>query len=377
MRTTALIVLAVALFIAVPAALGQSEGRHPETMTIWQPGGIAPDVADLVTATADAHRARWTVVRSGTIQMTEVARGEEIVQAFRPGYRVPMATLAVDPVRAESIIGAEAAAALIEGTIVFGESSAALRGAQVGDVIRFFDWNGVEREVAIGAIVPDAQVSTSELVFSHAMADEFGFDRLSSVWVWAVRHQDAFLIDLLQTLPDQPMRVRSWNDPPDPDSVQPVIRIKERFGEFSYVPRAGDAITIDPDWVAANIETRTIPIFGTFRCHREMWPKLEAVVERIEQAQLDGLIRRSDFRSRGGCYNAREIRGGDKGGAISRHSWGVAIDINPSSNPYGGPIRMNPAIVDIFHELGFAWGGGWTFVDGAHFEWKFDPGDSP
>ena len=168
-------------------------------------------------------------------------------------------------------------------------------------------------------------------------------------------------------------RIRSWNDPPDPDSVQTVIGIKERFGEFAYRPLPGDSIVIDPDWVAENIVTGTLPILGTFRCHKDMWPLLEEAMAQVQQAELNGTLNRSDFRSRGGCYNAREIRGGDKGGAISRHAWGVAIDINPSANPYGGRVTMHPEIVRIFHELGFAWGGGWTFKDGAHFEWKFDP----
>ncbi len=33
---------------------------------------------------------------------------------------------------------------------------------------------------------------------------------------------------------------------------------------------------------------------------------------------------------------------------------------------------MNAGIGNIFRRLGFAWGGGWRFPDGGHFEWNHD-----
>ena len=51
----------------------------------------------------------------------------------------------------------------------------------------------------------------------------------------------------------------------------------------------------------------------------------------------------------------------DAGGSISRHAWGIAIDINTKS---GYPTR----IVEIFNSWGFAWGGTWTSPDEMHFE---------
>jgi hypothetical protein len=224
----------------------------------------------------------------------------------------------------------------------------------------------------IGAVVPDAFVGGAEMAFSLTDADAIEFDRLSSVWVWNLNQQDAFLIDLWAALGDQTTRVRSSNDAPDADSVLSVVAVKAQFGEFSYRPLSGDGIVIDPDWVNENIETRTLPLLGSFRCHKRVWPLLEEAMDQIIAAGLDDHLRRSDFRSRGGCYNPREIRGGNKGGSVSRHSWGIAVDINPSLNPYGGRITMGPGIVEIFHDLGFAWGGGWTFPDGGHFEWKYD-----
>ena len=373
MRARLIVILAVVLSFSTPAAVGMdSEARQTPTMSVWQPGGIDLASARVVAETVDAHRGGWVIVRSGTIQLTKVSRGEEVIQEPRPGYRVPMSTIALDPEAARDRIGDEAADALLAGTLVFGQASADLRGAMVGDTVRFNGWDRRTYEVEIGAIVGSNHVGSAEMVFSAEMADEFGFDRLATVWVWDIPQQDAFLIDLWRALPDTLTRIRSSNDPVDPDSVLSVIDVKLNFGEFSYRPLLGDNIVIDPEWVADNIEVRTIPILGQFRCHKKVWPLLEEAISQINQAEIDGLISRNDFRSRGGCYNAREIRGGDKGGSLSRHSWGIAIDINPSTNPYGGRITMNPAIVDIFHDLGFAWGGGWTFSDGGHFEWTHE-----
>lgn len=72
-------------------------------------------------------------------------------------------------------------------------------------------------------------------------------------------------------------------------------------------------------------------------------------------------------------FNMRPKKGG---GGRSLHSWGIAIDINPETNPYqsrnwGPPETDIPGpIIDIFKKYGFAWGGDWPGErDPMHFEW--------
>jgi hypothetical protein len=356
---------------ALPAAAQGSESR-PSTITAWTPGGIDGPFTEAAIRVAAASGAEWVVMHRGTIPLLSVTRRDVAIQQAPAGYRYPMAALALDPRQSIPLIGREAAAALAAGEVLMGATSASLRGARPGDIIEFIGWDQSIQEVRLAAIVPDDDVGYAELVFSTQLAETFGFVRPSSVVLWDVDHEDEVVIDLLRSLPDDLARISSSADPGRIDDVLPQALLKQQFGEFAYRPNGGDDVVLDSEWFDENIVTVTLPLLGLFRCHRAIVPALEEAMDQIIEAGLSGEISRSDFQVAGGCYNSRLIRGGDKGGALSRHSWGVAIDINPSSNPYGGRVDMHPKIVEIFHSLGFGWGGGWTYTDGGHFEYNAD-----
>lgn len=92
------------------------------------------------------------------------------------------------------------------------------------------------------------------------------------------------------------------------------------------------------------------------------------------------------------CFNYRVVEGST---SLSRHAYGLAIDINPFYNPYvtypGGVERISPAgseayadrsadfphkiggegdlCLSLFSERGFTWGGNWrTLKDYQHFQ---------
>jgi len=79
--------------------------------------------------------------------------------------------------------------------------------------------------------------------------------------------------------------------------------------------------------------------------------------------------------SAGGTYNCRNISGSSK---KSLHAYAIALDLNPSANPYGKPLRHDfpPAFIagiDAIRVGGaraFTWGGRWSTPDAMH--WQLD-----
>ena len=68
----------------------------------------------------------------------------------------------------------------------------------------------------------------------------------------------------------------------------------------------------------------------------------------------------------GGCFAIRKMRNGS---SFSLHSWGIAFDINISTNQLYAIPQMDPRLVACFHECGFDWGGFWhPRTDGMHFQ---------
>lgn len=70
-----------------------------------------------------------------------------------------------------------------------------------------------------------------------------------------------------------------------------------------------------------------------------------------------------------GGYNMRDKTGG---GGLSEHAYGLAIDVNPDTNPYGGHQTDMPAgIHALAAKYGLVWGGDWSGSGGdpMHFQW--------
>ncbi len=330
---------------------------------------MSPEVEATITSAAERFGARWATFHRGTLRMTAVERGDEIVQEAPSGYFYPMSTTAVEGRRAAPLLGDKVTAVLLSGRVVFGETSAKLRGAMVGDRVTLIGWDGRSYQFDVGAIVADELIGWAELVLDAEVASKIGFDRASFVALWDYGPEDELLLALWSRVPDALLTINTSFDPDDPDAVLPTVLVKEKFGEFAYRPTSGDRIILDSAWRRANIVNVDLPYLGPFRCHKDIVPLLEGAIEEIETQGLAWMIDRQDFQIAGGCYNARLIRGGDKGGAVSRHTWGIAVDINPGDNPYGGRVGMDVRIGEIFRKWGFAWGAGWRYTDGGHFEW--------
>ncbi|MBA3430951.1 MAG: M15 family metallopeptidase, partial [Actinobacteria bacterium] len=79
---------------------------------------------------------------------------------------------------------------------------------------------------------------------------------------------------------------------------------------------------------------------------------------------LSRTVRRDEY---AGCFNPRFIAG--PAGRLSRHSWGLAADLNTSGNAFGQRPHQPRRLVKIMRKWGFTWGGRWPLPDGMHFEW--------
>jgi hypothetical protein len=115
-----------------------------------------------------------------------------------------------------------------------------------------------------------------------------------------------------------------------------------------------------------------------FRVHKRIEAPFRRVAARLDAAARTKEGRGMDrfFVSPGGTFNWRVIAGTKE---LSMHSWGIAIDLDPSMGHYWRNVpeaqrtwknRVPQVIVDAFEAEGFIWGGRWYHYDTMHFEYR-------
>jgi len=148
-----------------------------------------------------------------------------------------------------------------------------------------------------------------------------------------------------------------------------IDEIKKIFGEFRYIDLENGLIQIETSWIRENIVyLSNVPILQKIRCHKKILKQLSHCLGEIEKDGLGNLIDTNDWLKKGGCFVARHILW-DKNKPLSTHCWGIALDINPSTNIYGGKASENQErIASYFEKWGFEWGGRWKIKDPMHFQ---------
>jgi hypothetical protein len=154
--------------------------------------------------------------------------------------------------------------------------------------------------------------------------------------------------------------------------------LHERFGNFRWKANGESAIEIIGSWVEDHITSVYIPnldgvmtyggkFSGRVRWHKDGIEQLQHAFAEIEDKGLS-----EDIIFWGGSFVPRRVRGGT---TLSRHSWAIALDINPEQNPFMRPVASKGSngcvlrLVPILEKHGFAWGGRWEDrTDGMHFE---------
>lgn len=223
--------------------------------------------------------------------------------------------------------------------------------------------------IQVGAFADNGIPNIADILISPQVARQLklGGPRLIVVGAKSGTTIEALGRDLKRRLPGaQLRRIRPDTEPTQPSSAPaPSGSVSgATIGTMQFRILQNGFIDPDPAWVASNIATGSVPILGSVRCHRIMIPQLSSALQEISDAGLASEIRPGDY---AGCYVPRFIDRDPRRG-LSMHAFGLAVDLNVSTNGLGTAGDMHPTVVRIFEKWGFAWGGYWSRPDPMHFE---------
>ena len=255
----------------------------------------------------------------------------------------------------------ESAQAIRDNKIVISELTASRYELNVGDYVNLVGLNSEIIPIEVGKVIKDSKIGWFEGVVNKELGFKLGIYRNIQAIIWDSHINENFLIELHKNINYKKVKLTFRENRVNKNWVLPTALVKEMFGDFQIKERDGVWNTTEPEWREENIQNKRMPILGITRCHRLMWEPLEGALNQILEEGLEEYLSIEEWRSSGGCYAPRRINRFDAGGSISRHAWGIAIDINTKSS-------YPPRVVQIFNDWGFAWGGTWTSPDEMHFE---------
>ena len=376
---------------AVSGATSEGPSQFPReylepTMSLIGRNSLSkPTVRAALRAARDAGVDAYAV-RAPMLSMVQYAR----VSAYglndarvdksvvRGGWRVPMQSVALAIELVHRIAGDEIAAVLERGEIAIGETSAGIRDASVGDVITVLDHRSRKKSFVVGAIIPDAFTGDGDLLISDQVADQLGVRTVRRVTFVGFDNENQVKRSLARrgiSMGAMYRVFRSWG-PRNPDSALGLAKVKAMFGEFAYQRVNGKGVLVDPQWKSKNIAHRITysDVKLNHNCHRKVIGAIQEALTEIREQGLEGEIDLDNSNRYGGCYVGRFSRlANDNFGPISRHAWGIAFDINTTTNAQGRVPKMNCDVVRIFRKHGFSWGGNYLLPDGMHFEYVGEP----
>ncbi len=331
----------------VAGTLPPLTARQRADVSVTAADALTPEsLASLVALTPGAVAVRSAPVTSGDAPLPAVAVDPSTFRAFAAEGTAEADAVWQAVARGEAVVSHEAAQRL--QLVLGGTVPVVPRGGGAPVLLR------------VGALATTGLPRT-DLVVDDAVGGALGLPGPNEVLLGAGDGDPLALASAARAVAG-PADVDLLTEPAAPTAFLTGGKAAKAFGAFSY--RYFPDGTIEPDaaWVRQNIATADVPVMGRVTCHRLMLPQLRGALAEVQARGLAGSLHTFD-----GCYVPRFIER-NPARSVSLHTWGIAIDLDASTNGRGIRGTMDPQVVEVFKRWGFRWGGDWAWSDPMHFE---------
>ena len=333
-----------------------------DVITISQPGVLYYSVTNQIIKSVKNLNSKVTFIGRANIGLEKIIDiNNEETLTTNQDYLYNISVKTIEKKYADLFYTDEITDLIKKDKIIISELTADQYSINVGDKLVLIGMNEIITEVEVGEIIPDSEIGWFEALVSKDVGYELGINRNIQAIIWDFRITENHFIELYRNIKYKQLRVTFRDSKPNKNWVLPTALIKKNFGDFQIKEKDGTWIIVEPAWRNENIERKEMPIIGRATCNKIMWKPLLGALNQVIDEGLENTLSKEEFQNSGGCYAPRRINRFNAGGSISRHAWGIAIDINVKSG-------YHPRVIEIFNDWGFAWGGTWTSPDEMHFE---------
>ena len=365
----------IVLFVIVQSSAFAHDGEHEvenkkilngienyDVITISQPGVLYYSVTNQIVESIKNLESNVTFIGRANIGLEKIIDVNDVETLnTNPNYLYSLSVKSIESKYADLFYTDEITELIKENKIIVSQLTADQYSINVGDKLVLVGMNELVTEIEVGDIVSDSEIGWFEGLVSKEVGYELGINRNIQAIIWDTKVTENHFVELYRNIKYKQLRITYRDSKPNKNWVLPTALVKNYFGDFQIKEKDGTWIIVEPAWRNENIERKEMPIIGRATCNKIMWKPLLGALNQVIDEGLEGTLYKEEFQKSGGCYAPRRINRFDAGGSISRHAWGIAIDINVKSG-------YHPRVVEIFNEWGFAWGGTWTSPDEMHFE---------
>ena len=333
-----------------------------DVITISQPGVLYYSVTNQILESVNNLKSNVTFIGRANIGLEKIIDTNNVESLTTDeNYLYSLSIKTIESKYADLFYSNQITELIQKNKIIVSEFTAEQYSINIGDTLVLVGMNEVTFEIEVGEIVPDAELGWFEAVVNKEVGYQLGINRNIQAIIWDNKVTENHFVELYKNIEYKRLRVTFKDAKPNKNWVLPTALVKKYFGDFQIKEKDGTWIIVEPAWRNANIERKNMPIIGRATCNKIMWEPLLGALNQVIEEGLQNTLSKDEFQKSGGCYAPRRINRFNAGGAISRHAWGIAIDINVKSG-------YHPRVVQIFNQWGFAWGGTWTSPDEMHFE---------